>query len=158
TVQLRASLMVAAVDGSSVRELARLEDRQLRPRWSPDGKTIAVTGRVALPGAPQRVVLISVDGSPARTLATAGKVGLTSSVAWDGPGALIYAEALSVNGNNSGSMARVVRQRVDGGATRTLFWTPENSLVLDRWPGRGLIFDARSSTQNLREIALGSPV
>ena len=156
--QARPALMVAAIDGSSVRELARLEYRQLRPRWSPDGKTIAVTGLVALPGAPQRVHLVPVDGTPPRALPTAGRVGLASSVAWDGPGAIIYSEALSVNGNNSGSMGRVVRQRIDDGSARTLLWTMENSLVLDRWPGRGLIFDARSSGENLREVLPGSEV
>ncbi len=149
------SLMLASIDGSSVRELAKLEYRQPRPRWSPDGKTIAVTGRVALPGAPQRVLLVPVDGAPPRALATAGRVGLASSVAWDGPAAVIYSEALSVNGNNSGSTARVVRQRVDDGSARTLLWTLENSLVVDRWPGRGLVFETRSSGQSLHEVAAG---
>jgi TolB protein len=148
----RSTLMLANVDGSDVRALAPLADRDLRPRWSPDGKLIAVTGRVPLPGAPQRVLLVPVDGSPPRDLPTPGRVGLTSSVAWDGPGALIYSEALSVNGNNSGSQARVVRQRIDDGRARTLLWTLENSLVLDRWPGHGVVFDARSAQQTLVEV------
>jgi len=149
------SLVVAAADGSDERELTRLEYRiQARPRWSPDGRTIAVTGLVHQPGAPQTVMLVPVDGSPPTALPTPGRIGLVSAVAWDGPGAVLYSQASSVTGNVAGSAARIVRQTISDGAATTLLWSPQNSLVLDRWAGRGIVYDARSSRQLLREVAL----
>jgi len=149
------SLMVANIDGSQARELARLEYRlQVRPRWSPDGSQIAVTGFGQLPGVPQVVMLVPVDGSPPRALPAASRVGLISGVAWDGPKALLYSQTLSVTGFWAGGGARVVRQRVDDGVTATLMWNMDSSFVLDRWPGRGVVFDARSPRQHLREVSL----
>lgn len=152
------SLMVAAADGSAERELARLDYRlQVRPRWSPDGRTIAVTGLVHQPGAPQTVLLVPVDGSPPAALHPPSRIGLVSAVAWDGPGALLYSQASSVTGNIAGSAARIVRQTISDGAATTLLWSPQSSLVLDRWAGRGIVYDARSSRQLLREVALSPP-
>ncbi len=147
------SLVVASVDGSAERELARLDNRvQVRPRWSPDGRLVAVTGLVQQPGAPQTVLLVPADGSPPSALVTPSRVGLVSAVAWDGPGALLYSQAISVTGNSAGSAARVVRQTIADGATTTLLWSPQSSLVLDRWANSGLVYDARSSRQMLREV------
>jgi Tol biopolymer transport system component len=62
---------------------------------------------------------------------------------------------VSVTGNISGSAARLVRHRLGDGSTTTLLWSPESSLVVDRWPGRGVVFDARSPRENLRETVGG---
>lgn len=155
--QARPLLMVANVDGSELRQITELEHRvRVRPRWSPDGTVIAATGLVQQPGAPQAIRLYPVDGSPGRTLPTPAPVGLVSAVAWEDERHIVYSQALSVMGNSAGSPARIVRQDVDDGSLTTLLWTPESSLVLDRWPGRGLVFDSRTSHQNLREVALSS--
>lgn len=149
----RPTLMLAAVDGSDQRALASLDYRdRVQPRWSPDGRTVAVTGLSQLPGARQLVTLVPVDGSPIRLLEAPNRIGLVSSVAWHGIDSVIYSQALSVVGNSVGSNAQIVRQRIADGATTTLLWTRESSLVLDRWPGRGVVFDARSSRQNLHEL------
>jgi Tol biopolymer transport system component len=155
-------LMIAPVDGSGERELARLGDRpqrgrgvEQRVRWSPDGTRIAVSGFVQHPGTPQHVMLVPLDGSRATIVPAPGRVGLVSAVAWEAADTLLYSQSLSVSGNSAGSMARVVRQRVHDGAWTTLLWTPESSFVVERWPGRGIVYDARSSRQNLREVALG---
>jgi serine/threonine protein kinase/Tol biopolymer transport system component len=153
--QARPTLVVAAADGSSERELARLDNRvQVRPRWSPDGRTIAVTGLVQQPGAPQTVLLVALDGAPHTVLPTPGRIGLVSAVAWDGPGALLYSQATSVTGNMSGSPGRIVRQTLGDGVATTLLWTQQSSLVLDRWTERGVVYDARSSRQILREVGV----
>ncbi len=153
-------LTIAQVDGGGERELARLTDRPLRGRgaeqrlrWSPDGKRIAISGFAPHPGTPQYVLLVPVDGSPPSRLPAPRRVGLVSAVAWDGPDALMYSQALSVSGNSVGSAARIVRQRIDDQTVTTVQWTPQSSFVLDRWPGRGLVVDARSSRQNLREVS-----
>ena len=153
--QARPVLTIAKVDGSSERKLAELGNRiELRPRWSPDGKWIALTGVVQQPGAKQKITLIATTGSERRVLSTPNRVGLVSAVSWDGPRAIVYSQAVSVLGNAAGSAAQVVRQQIDDGAFSTLLWTRESSTVLEQWPGRGLIFDARSAVQNLREVPL----
>ncbi len=156
-------LMIALVDGGGERELVRLGDRpqrgrgvEQRVRWSPDGTRIAVSGFVQHPGTPQHVMLVPLDGSRASLVQAPGRVGLVSAVAWEGPDSMLYSQSLSVSGNSAGSRARIVRQRVHDGAWSTLLWTPESSFVLDRWPGRGVVYDARSSRQNLREVTLAS--
>ena len=155
-------LMIAQVDGGGERELAKLGDRPLRGRgveqrvrWSPDGTRIAVSGFVQHPGTPQHVMLVPLDGARATIVPAPGRVGLVSAVAWEGPDTLLYSQSLSVSGNSAGSLARIVRQRVRDGTSTTLLWTPESSFVVERWPGRGIVYDARSSRQNLREVTLG---
>ncbi len=154
-------LMIAQIDGGGERELARLTDRPLRGRgveqrvrWSPDGTRIAISGFAPHPGTPQYVLIVPVDGAPPSRLPAPRRVGLVSAVAWDGPDALIYSQALSVSANSVGSSARIVRQRLDDQTVTTVEWTPQSSFVLDRWPGRGLVVDARSSRQNLREVTI----
>ena len=154
-------LMTAQIDGGGEHELARLNDRPLRGRgveqrvrWSPDGSRIAISGFAPLPGTPQSVLLVPIDGSPATHLPAPRRVGLISAVAWDGPDVLVYSQALSVSGNSVGSAARIVRQRIDDQTVTTVQWTPQSSFVLERWPGRGFVVDARSSRQNLREVTI----
>ena len=156
-------LMITDVGGGGERELALLGDRpqrgrgsEQRVRWSPDGRRIAVTGFVHHPGAPQYVKLIPLDGSAPTTVAAPNRIGLLSAVAWDGPDAVIYSQSLSVSGNSAGSPARIVRQQLRDGTYETLAWTPESSFVVDRWAGRGLVFDARSSRTALREVTLAT--
>ena len=156
-------LVVARVEGGGERELARLSDRpqrgrgaEQRVRWSPDGQRIAVSGFVQHPGTPQHLLLVPLDGSGATSVPAPGRVGLLSAVAWEGPDSVLYSQSLSVSGNSAGSLARIVRQRLHDGAYSTLLWTPESSFVVGNWPGRGIVYDARSSRQNLREVTLGS--
>ncbi len=162
-VRARRVLMIAHVNGSGERELTGLGDRpqrgrggEQRVRWSPDGTRIAVTGFVQHPGTPQHVMLVPVNGSRATVVPAPGRVGLVSAVAWEGPDTVLYSQSLSVSGNSAGSLARIVRQSLHDGSSTTLLWTPESSFVVERWPGRGIVYDSRASRQNLREVTLGS--
>ncbi len=153
-------VMIAAVDGSGERELLRLTGRVSRGRgseqwvrWSPDGRSIAISGYLPLPGMQQQVLIVPVDGGEPRVLTPPSPVGLVSAVAWESPTSIVYSQAQSVSGNSAGSTARIVRHRLDDGSVTTLAWTPESSFVVDRWPGRGRIYDVRSARTNLRAIA-----
>jgi eukaryotic-like serine/threonine-protein kinase len=154
-------VMIVDADGAGERELCRLEGRtsrgrgvEQRVRWSPDGKLVAVSGYLPQPGMSQQILLVPVDGGPRRTLNAPRRVGLLSAVAWEDAGTLVYSQSLSVSGNSAGSAAQLVRQRLSDGVTTTLSWTPESSFVVERWPGRGLVYDARSARTNLREVSL----
>jgi serine/threonine protein kinase len=155
--QARPALYLYDLSGGEPRELARLGNRvRVLPRWSPDGRTIAVTGLVQQPGVPQSIVLVHVDGRAAETIQAPGRVGLVSSVAWSGQDEILFAQAESVAGNSAGSPARIFRQRLSRGSAEMILWTPTSSLVLDVGGGGTLILDARSARQNLHELKLGS--
>jgi eukaryotic-like serine/threonine-protein kinase len=162
-----ALLVMIARLGGGTRELYRLRGRPQRGRnmtqylrWSPDGASLAVTGLVTQPGAPQEVLVLPVAGGAPRVLQPPSKTGLISAVVWDGAGALLYSQAGSVSGNvAAGSSGQIVRQTLAEGAITPLLWTTESSLVVDRWPRRGLVFDVRSRRENLRELTLrGEPL
>jgi len=154
--QSRAQLFLADVDGGEPRELARLGNRvRVRPRWSPDGRTIAVTGLVQQPGVPQTIVLVHTDGRPTRTVQAPGHVGLVSAVAWTAPDEIVFAQAESVTGNSAGSPSLIFRQRVPGGSAQVLLASPTSSLAIDIASPGTLVFDGRSARQNLREVKPG---
>ena len=152
--QARPRLFVLDLTGSEPRELAVLGNRlRVRPRWSPDRRTIAVTGLVQLPGTPQSIALVNADSGARQTLAAPGGIGLVSAVAWTGKDEIVFSQAESVSGNIAGSPAHIYRQRLSTGDARVLFSTPTSSMVIDV-AGRGtMIFEGRSPRVNLREIA-----
>ncbi|MEZ4363734.1 MAG: protein kinase [Kofleriaceae bacterium] len=154
------AVVIVGADGANERFLTRLTGRttrgrgvEQRVRWSPDGKYIAISGYLPLPGMTQQLLLVPVDGSPPRTLNAPNRVGLLSAVAWESADSLVYSQSLSVSGNSAGSPAQLVRQRLSDGAITTLAWAPESSFVVERWSGRGLIYDARSARTNLRLVS-----
>ncbi|MEZ4363733.1 MAG: protein kinase [Kofleriaceae bacterium] len=158
--------VMATERGGGERELHRLNARPQRGRnitqylrWSPDGAWIAVTGLVNQPGAAQTVQLVPAAGGPPRLLQPLASTGLISAVAWDGPDAIVYSQASSVSGNlAAGSSGRLVRQTLRDGVATLVMWTTGSSVVVDRWPGRGMVFDLRAQRQNLREFSLdGAP-
>jgi serine/threonine protein kinase/Tol biopolymer transport system component len=147
------SLRVANENGGEERELARWKNQTLlHPRWSPDGSTIAAAeSGFQQPGQPRQIFLTGVRGGPPRSIPPPAATNRLSSVAWSGPGELIYSQALSDAAVVSQAPARLVRQSLRSGEIRTLLWSPSGSEILDiLGPGR-LVFDASSTRENLRE-------
>ncbi len=148
------TVWVAAADGGGQIQIARLAEEHGHPRWSPDGRTIAVTGFrsfVLLP-----IMLIAADGKETRALdpPPPWPTGRISAVAWLSSTELVYSQAESVAGDSAGGTARLILQDVRSGAARPLAWSPNNGVVLDVLaPGR-VVFDARSPRENLREVLL----
>ncbi len=148
---------VANADGSSPREVAHAEDRQLfYPRWSPDGRTIAAVQTLVY--GPAWVFLVSADGTNPRAIPAPFGYSI-SAVAWCGLDEVVYsqAEIAVAAAQNTGSTAWLVRHNFRSGVARQILWLPHNSRTLDiLGPGR-LVFDTRSSRENLREIPLRGP-
>ncbi len=156
---LRSRLVVAASDGSNVRQLKDSEQVDLRsPRWSPDGRWIATVSN--------RISLYSADGSTMRMLKPAYPGGYLSAVAWVPDGnALIYVQPESPLADTNSPMiyqfwlastssARVVRQDVSSGQASVLCWLPSNVTTADILPDGRLLVDAVTPKHNLVEVGL----
>ncbi|HET7711953.1 MAG TPA: protein kinase [Thermoanaerobaculia bacterium] len=150
---LLGSLYVAGADGTNPRLLAAFTDMTINhPRWSPDGRSIAVVG--ARGRAVANIAIIDVETRRIRQLALHSKAGEVSSVVWSRDSSeLIYARAESVEAV-VGSPARIYRHDVKNDEPHAIAWAPNNGLILDRLGNGELVFDARSPSDNLLEINL----
>ncbi|MBI2839089.1 MAG: PD40 domain-containing protein [Acidobacteria bacterium] len=152
---------IAAADGSGARLIAEFADQALQhPRWSPNGRTIAAVSAAQPGGTVQPVFLVDVDGKNKRVVRPPYPTGRLSCVAWCGSGEeLIYSQAESIVASITGAGARVIRQNPRTGAWRSILWSPNHSDILDIIaPGR-ILFDMRSSRENLQQLTLlrGAP-
>ena len=148
---------VARADGGDAREIADVAGFVLlAPRWSPDGRTIAVT-RAGTQNAPNSVFLVGADGQGARTLPPPPPAGEISTVSWSGEGdTILYAVRDSiVAGGARGGVSRIVRQETRSGKSRILMslptWIPQVEVA---GPGR-LLLGVVAVRMNLVEIPIG---
>ena len=150
----RTDLWVADADGSHARLLAGTDVGASHPRWSPDGKQIAIVtpkgGRVM-----QSVMLFDATTGAPKALATPPKAGEVSSVVWTADGRhVLYVRAESVEAV-VGSSAKVVRHDIRSDALEVIGWSSHNGVMLDLLGDGRVVLDARSPRDNLRE--LGQP-
>jgi eukaryotic-like serine/threonine-protein kinase len=147
---------IAASDGRDAREIAQIENANWSsPRWSPDGKTIAVK-QTGWQNAPNSIVLQGLDGKRRQILSLPPPQGEISSLAWSGSGnELVYAMAESiVVGGLRGGSGRIIRQEVSTGRTRTLMSIPTWVPFLDvAGPGQ-IVLGTIAQRQNLMEVPL----
>jgi Tol biopolymer transport system component len=147
---------VAGADGSDERAVARVPGGMRAPRWSPDGRQIAVVPApgALLAGAQQGVVLVGVGNGAVRTVPAPDARRSISAAAWTAAGEIVYLQAESVV-SAAGSTAMLVRQDATTGRVASQTWCPSSALVLDVLGDRRVVFDTRSPRQNLREVTLG---
>ncbi|MGH9369760.1 MAG: protein kinase domain-containing protein, partial [Thermoanaerobaculia bacterium] len=143
------AVFVAAADGTGPREVARVREHALRwPRWSPDGRQIALVDS-GLAGAYRPLVIVGVDGGAPRLLPPLER-GAVVAATWSGDGReIVYSTAVR------GAGARVVRQNPKGGQPRTIFWIPTDNEVLDILGPDTLLYESIATRQNLRELPIG---
>ncbi len=153
--EVLAGIFVADVNGANARELARSDVGTLHPRWSPDGKSIAVVitrgGRVT-----QAALIVDAATGKTKELAAPAKAGEMSSVVWSSDGRhVVYVRAQSVEAV-VGSTAHVIRHNVKTDETEIVGWTSHNGLMLDVLRDGTLVLDVRSPRDNLREIGVAA--
>jgi Tol biopolymer transport system component len=148
---------LCGADGSEPREMAKAPGGLRAPRWSPDGRTIAMTPAIGtlLAGQKQSVTLVDVASGEVRSAFAPDPRRNVSSAAWTARGEIVYLQAESVV-SAAGSAAKLVRQDPASGRVLSQVWSPSNSMVLDVLGDGRVVFDTRSPRQNLREIPLGS--
>lgn len=147
-------ICVAGIDGSAETVLHRFPSQRCSgPRWAPDGRTIAVA--INDMGRPQSLALIDVGTRQVKTLTPPYAYNRLSAAAWDsGSRTLFYMQAESSSAlRGTGAL---FRQRADSGKFQKLLWSPAHCTVLDVVPSGNVLMDARSSRENLKELALRS--
>ena len=96
------AVMIANADGTGARQLALrkrpLNFNQVRPAWSPDGKTIAVSGLTISGTLPQNVVLVDAETGAERRLG--GEWLSLGSLAWTADGSALLVSAVERGGTN----------------------------------------------------------
>lgn len=152
-------LGIAALTGG-VREIATSKDHDLLfPRWSPDGKWLAVTRGPHHSGAGS-ILLIRPDGSDARVIVRPEPHGILSSVAWHSDSsAFVFAEMEALTARalqRRAGGARFFLHRLGTDSFDPVLWNPHASPDAIDVLGTGkLIFVEDFTRQNLQEVSLG---
>jgi eukaryotic-like serine/threonine-protein kinase len=140
---------VAAADGGQMRESPNPVLTALQsPRWSADGRSIAVVQSGVQASINDRLLVYdaaTLVGTPIEPIETGGHL---SAPAWSASGDLLYAQSTDVTAYTPQS--RVVVQRPSGGG-RTIAWLPALVSGLDLLGDGGVILDLTTNRQNLRE-------
>jgi TolB protein len=152
---------VGDADGSSLRELARLDGKPfvrgafVHPRWSPDGRRLAATQSTLQLGEPTVIALVDVASGDVRALPPPSEAGVwRGGLAWADGSRLLCAQPESVVGQQTGTSSRLVLFDLPSARTQPLLWSAVNVLSLDILaPGR-LVLGSRALRQHLREMPL----
>ena len=148
-----AALFVANRDGRGERELARFGGGTVSPpRWSPDGRTIAVSGTPL--GAGQRAVIALLDAPTSRRRTVSPEGSAPRGLGWAGPNRLVYAQPESVLGWVTGTSSRLVVHDLESSAARSVLSNPTSIATLDVGRPGQLVFTTSSFRVNLREVPL----
>ena len=153
---VRVRLMVARSDGTDGRELWSVRSTGVAsPRWSRDGKRIAVTISSSQ-NAPNAIAVVDVATGTSRLFPSPGAATL-SSVLWDGSGnGLIVAEGVGVTAIQRGSAARLFRLDTRSGSYRSLGWLENFPNAIDMLPDGRLVLSSLLARQNLCEVTTDS--
>src|SRR5262249_59588654 len=116
------SVLLVPAEGGEAKEIARWPGRFAGPpRFSPDGKTIAVPSFPTLGGVGAVLETLSPDGRTRGTLAVPESYGTFSNVVWDPLGKFVYfVQALNARFGAS----RLLREDARSGALTPLVCLP----------------------------------
>ncbi len=149
------SLYVVPAEGGEPRRIGRWPERVAGPpRFSPDGKTIALPTLPVFAGGGGKIELVLADGSSDRTLPVPASLGALSSVVWSDRGrTLFFVQGINVVYGAS----RLMREDVGSGRATPLVWMPFQALHLDAIGPQRLVADSATTRQNLAEFSLEDP-
>lgn len=149
-----AELWISAADGSGARRLQTTRAILMHsPRWSPDGKWVAVTQGETDVGSPWAIVLVDAASGEKQVLRPPAPSGELTDIAWTADGrALVYGQREQVIVPSS--PGAYYMQDVRTGAVRTIAYSLGVGTGLDiAGPGR-LVVESLTVPTNLLEVPL----
>jgi Tol biopolymer transport system component len=149
----RSSLVVAKPDGTDAREIYSQGSALLTsPRWSPDGRRIALV-TTGSQNTPNSVVVVEVASRRWRVYAAPNGAVLSNPV-WDGSadGPLV-AEGVGITAVQRGAPGRLFRLDTRSGRYRPLGWLEDFPAIMDLFPDGRLVLSSLVGRQNLMEVA-----
>jgi serine/threonine protein kinase/dipeptidyl aminopeptidase/acylaminoacyl peptidase len=149
-------LMTSRVDGSDPRQVWTPGSYLIsNPRWSPDGRQIAVS-LAGSQNVAYAVVLIDVANGRSRAFKSPHQASL-SSTCWDGSGhSLLLAEGENLVAIQVGGTGQLMRLDTHSGVFQPLGWLPAMPLTLDLLGDGRLVMSSPEYRQNLREVPIGA--
>jgi Tol biopolymer transport system component len=151
-LRTRWAVGIAAADGSGERILTRDHPLPLsQPRWSPDGRFLAVLRRTSLTGSADSVLLLEPESGRQRAFRL-GRGGALSSLGWAGESTLLLASPAGAAARTPSS--RLLAWDPGSSAARTLLWVPYVVPSLEVLAAGQVVLTAVVPRQNLREVPL----
>src|SRR6185503_14673233 len=105
----------AAADGSSSRELVRLDANRfpagpfVQPRWSPDGRSLAVSQLTLQLGIPTVLAVIDVESGAVQRVDLPTRAGVwRGALAWAGADQIVCSQPESVVGQQTAPTSSIV--------------------------------------------------
>ena len=153
---VQARLTVAKGDGTEGRTLwSRGSVLVASPRWSPDGRRIALLAGGSQNSASSLVVVDPSSGSAREYPAPSAQ--LLSTAIWDGSGyGLIVAEGVGLTPIQRGAAGRLFRLDTRSGKYHGLGWLERFPSTIDLLPDGRLVLWSPVARQNLREVAMNA--
>ena len=150
-LRTRWTVGVAASDGGGERILSRDHPLPLaQPRWSPDGRYLAVLRRTSLTGSADSVLLFEPEGGGHRVLRSR-RGSAVSSLAWAGRSTLLLAVPEGAAARTPST--RLMSYELGSGTARTLLWVPYVVPSMEVMGEGRVVLTAVVPRQNLRELA-----
>ncbi len=149
------SLVLVPVSGGTERELARIDAIVYHPRFSPDGRVVALSEEGSVQSAtPGATLLVALDGR-VRRLPIAEMARKSTSVAWVGTGKsfLVGLPDSSIpHARAAGLHVNEVDART--GAATPVGWWPAAGRTIDVLADGQVVFDSVSMRETLYEVDL----
>ncbi len=121
------------------------------PRFSPNGRTLAVSLTPGTANVSGAIALIDLQKGSSRTIELTGSA---SSVVWLSDDEIVYGHLGSVTGNAQNTAGEIVRRKLSSDRERVLLSLPTLGPIMDRVGANGLIVEMPNLRQNIREIPL----
>jgi Tol biopolymer transport system component len=153
-----AELATAGSDGGSVKVLLRRPSHRFSgPRWSPDGKSIAVSDGTSETNSAE-VLVVPINGGPPVVTRLPERLGIEAGGANPAfisrPGEILYPQCGTASSYTAGAFSRLVLQKIGSSRARTMAWVPGEVSRLDVVSPGAVVVASTVTRSGLRELAL----